>query len=410
MRTMMAAGAAALALACAVGAHAQASRYERLFEQLWRTVGENFFDPRMNGVDWAAVKARYRPQLAGVDTDAEFQALGQKMIRELGTSHLDLLPPPAKAQGPALGVAPESFRTLGDKLYVTRGVAGGSLRTGDRILAPFSALTGPLNGAGAAKVMGCDGVEREASLRFAPPVNMAFQSASAMTTPAGKQVGYLKIDRFNDDVLAFTDQAMETFAAADGLIIDVRANSGGSLTALYLAERFMSADQRLGVTMMARPVLAKLGRRPTPQEALAAPRFSGLYRPADTGRILKANGGRAMFVTKPAARRFTKPVTVLMGPRTGSAAEGFAWMMKLATHGRLIGRPTAGALLRGDTLKLADGWQVTVPVVGLWGPDGEWFGDRRAEPHVPVEWTEQDICAGRDPDLVKAFEHIDAGG
>lgn len=98
---------------------------------------------------------------------------------------------------------------------------------------------------------------------------------------------------------------------------------------------------------------------------------------------------------------------MLIGPRTGSAAEAFAWGMKLLTPARLFGRPTAGKLLSSESFDLPHGWKVTLPTYGLWGPDGQSYVDRPATPHEPIATIREDLCAGRDPDMVAALRHQD---
>jgi C-terminal processing protease CtpA/Prc len=107
---------------------------------------------------------------------------------------------------------------------------------------------------------------------------------------------------------------------------------------------------------------------------------------------------------------YRKPVTVLVNAGTGSAAEGFALMMKGLSEAKVVGRKTAGSLIRGHEFKLPYGWQVTVPVFGLWGPQGESYIDRAVQPDVPVEWTRQDYCQSRDPDVEAAMKVMFASG
>ncbi len=35
----------------------------KVFEKLWEAVNKEYFDPKFNGVDWAQLKAKYRPQV-----------------------------------------------------------------------------------------------------------------------------------------------------------------------------------------------------------------------------------------------------------------------------------------------------------------------------------------------------------
>ena len=58
-----------------------------MFETIWKTIGEKYYDPAFNGVDWEAVGERYRPRLQAVRTDEEFYKLVKEMVRNLHDSH-----------------------------------------------------------------------------------------------------------------------------------------------------------------------------------------------------------------------------------------------------------------------------------------------------------------------------------
>ncbi len=99
LRTGLAGVSASLCLIAPAPAQTPPVRdYGPLFDRLWTTVNERFFDPRMNGVDWRAVRARYQPQVAGVRTDDEFHELGARMLGELQVSHLRLTKPRAASR------------------------------------------------------------------------------------------------------------------------------------------------------------------------------------------------------------------------------------------------------------------------------------------------------------------------
>jgi carboxyl-terminal processing protease len=93
---------------------------------------------------------------------------------------------------------------------------------------------------------------------------------------------------------------------------------------------------------------------------------------------------------------------VLIGGDTGSAAEGFAAMMHRMTTAKLVGRETEGALLSSEHFDLSDGWQLVVPVSGLWAADGTDYRDRPTPPDINVTWKPGDLCSGHDPDIEKA--------
>jgi len=62
---------------------------ERLavFHQAWSVLADNFFDPKMNGVDWKAVEARYEPYAAGAQSTEELRRIMRFMVGELNASH-----------------------------------------------------------------------------------------------------------------------------------------------------------------------------------------------------------------------------------------------------------------------------------------------------------------------------------
>jgi carboxyl-terminal processing protease len=125
--------------------------------------------------------------------------------------------------------------------------------------------------------------------------------------------------------------------------------------------------------------------------------------------LSKGHGAATFYVEDLREKRYRAPVVVLIGPGTGSAAEGFAWGMKTYSHARLVGAPTAGAILSGEDFKVASGWSLTVPVAGHWSATGEELNDKPVTPHETVPATRADICAGRDRVAERAIAII-AGG
>lgn len=63
-------------------------------------------------------------------------------------------------------------------------------------------------------------------------------SWSVLRRGDGRSVGYLRANRFGDDAAELIDAAMESLAKTDGLLIDIRNNSGGNASALRLLAYF----------------------------------------------------------------------------------------------------------------------------------------------------------------------------
>lgn len=384
--------------------------YLPVFDQLWSIVNDEFFDPQMNGIDWRAVRERYRPEAERVQSDEAFETLATRMLGELRVSHLRVakrpqVPAVPPAQG--WGVLPTVRDTLDGVYHVKAlrpyGVESG-FRLGDRI--PVLPTPGPVGERTSVKVEGCDGLRRTVSYVRAPrPETYEWR---VVNSPGGERIGWFRLDRFGgEEAIAAADQAMAALADTDGLIIDVRNNTGGDSSAIHLLNYFAEGS-RPAMIVWSRGALAQLGRMPTPEEALNAHKVLGGARFSKVVMGMMGGGGSAAAWTEGRGEdRYRKPVVVLTGPRTGSSGEAFAWGMKLLTPARLIGRTTAGALLSEETFQLSGGWSVTLPNYGLWGADGRSYVDRPVTPHEQVATTRADLCAARDPELEAAFRYQD---
>ena len=120
---------------------------------------------------------------------------------------------------------------------------------------------------------------------------------------------------------------------------------------------------------------------------------------------MKNNGGAAAFYTEDVGtRRYRGKVILLINKETGSASEGFAWMLKGRNSITLVGETTAGVVLGGEPFPLARGWTLTVPTHASWGPDGKRYVDIPVTPDVEIKWTRQHLCDQRDPDITKALD------
>src|SRR5207302_456588 len=64
------------------------------FRQAWTYLRDQFFDDKMNGVDWNAVRAAYEPRVAGARTPDEMRRIISLMLGELNASHMGIAAPP----------------------------------------------------------------------------------------------------------------------------------------------------------------------------------------------------------------------------------------------------------------------------------------------------------------------------
>ena len=58
-----------------------------IFEDVWQTVRDRFYDPHFNGLDWSAVSERYRAAAAQAISDERLAVVINNMLSELHASH-----------------------------------------------------------------------------------------------------------------------------------------------------------------------------------------------------------------------------------------------------------------------------------------------------------------------------------
>lgn len=249
------------------------------------------------------------------------------------------------------------------------------------------------------KVQRCDGTTVQMKVRrerwLFPEEHPGVRWARIRVAP-DKVIGYIRADRFDDGAAELADQAMAELKGTHGLVIDIRANSGGNISSMRLLSYFIEGGGP-AFALFSRPYLQRLKHSVTAADVAQAPMVIGRYRGDDVAEALSKGGGAALFHLEDLGpKRYRAPVVVLIGPGTGSAGEGFAWGMKTRSHARLIGEPTAGAILSGEDFEIAPGWWLTVPVAGHWSTTGEKLDDKAVAPHETLRETRANLCTGRD--------------
>ncbi len=144
--------------------------YPELFEAVWQTINDNFYDPSFGGVDWKAMRRKYQPEVAKVTDDNSFTALAYRMMRELHVSHLDLVP----RQLVQSGIAVRSKRIEEKRIITTVATASDAqkqgLRVGDLLITPPNELIGQIGTPATVRVQDCDGRERGLQVRRENPL------------------------------------------------------------------------------------------------------------------------------------------------------------------------------------------------------------------------------------------------
>ena len=89
-----------------------ASPQVKTFEQAWKTVNDNFFDPKFKGVDWRSLREKYAPQAAQAQSADDLAVVVNAMLAELKTSHTRFYTPNETAYYQLLGIFQPRSREL----------------------------------------------------------------------------------------------------------------------------------------------------------------------------------------------------------------------------------------------------------------------------------------------------------
>jgi len=187
-------------------------------------------------------------------------------------------------------------------------------------------------------------------------------------------IAYLKIYRFGTDIREDWDKEIakikEQRAKLEGIILDVRGNPGGLLDgAVYLASEFF-----------------------------------------DKGVIVKrrlADGKIEEFGVDHQGKLTDIPIVVLINEGSASASEILAGSLQVRARAKLVGVKSFGKGTVQEPFELDGGAGLHITTAEWLLPDATSIEEVGLVPDVAVEMTEEDVKAGKDPQLAKALELLE---
>jgi len=377
------------------------------FSEIWRTLNDRFYDPDFHGYDWTALGEKYRALIEAASCEQDFGDLVRMMFGELNCSHMGYSSPyPGESHqigrlgldfdftdpGPGLLVAHVQPRGPCDreKSRVHPGerlVAVGGVRIEPGV--NLNELLVDMVGERTELVVSDGKDERrvvvrpmgdwvQGYLRYDEWVTGRRQVVDSLSEG---RLGYLHIRGMGDRSLArFEAQLFSVAAGREGLVIDVRYNSGGWIT-----------DHLLTMLQVRR-------------HAVTYPRDGGPGYPQ----------GRLPFYA------WVNPIVVLCNEHSFSNAEIFSHSIKTLGRGTLVGVPTPGGVISTGGEKLIDGSSFRVPLRGWYsGSDPTPDPTRRMEgngavPDIVIPLRPGQMATGDDLQLREAAHELlgrlDAGG
>jgi C-terminal processing protease CtpA/Prc len=70
----------------------------KVFDQVWRLIGEKYYDPHFNGVNWNAQRDEHRPQAQSADCDEGLYTALKEMAGSLHDAHTRFRSPAERAR------------------------------------------------------------------------------------------------------------------------------------------------------------------------------------------------------------------------------------------------------------------------------------------------------------------------
>ncbi|MBD2446338.1 S41 family peptidase [Nostoc sp. FACHB-152] len=380
----------------------------QIFEQVWQTVNDNFYDPKFNGVDWLAIKKQYQPQIIKTNSQKDVAIVINQMLSQLKSSHTRFytqdepayyqllgifLPrsselqkqlkqffPKGKVEYTGIGLFTKDIngRTFISSILDDSPAAKAGLKVGDQILnvngSPYHPIQSFASKAGQTVnilIQRSPAANSQQEIAVVPQVfdasTMFLQAQTAsieLIEQNGKKVGYVHIwsnaaDPYQQELQ--DELIYGRLKNADGLVLDLRDGWGGGDVS-YL--NIFNTQHNLSVTNILR------NQR----------RYTYNYQ-------------------------WKKPVVMLVNEGSRSSKEILAFGFQQNKIGAVIGTQTAGAVLAGRPYLMRDGSLLYVAVTNVFVNGNQKLEGKGVIPDINVPFP-LEYAQGVDPQKQKAIETV----
>lgn len=397
-------------------AHAQTATESaniKVFNDVWQTINDTYYDPKFNGVDWEEQRTEFVPRAARARSDTELYGVIRQMIGRLRDSHTRVYRAQEKFDWRApefvsTGILIREVEGQPTILHVERDSDAyrEGLRNGDVILSvdgqdaleifkhKLSEINSSTSAAGRLAAMGqlLDGerdtvanivVKDSANRTHSAQVRRTLQRHTyKINFRRINSIGLVTFDAFTEKTaLAFIRALKGNLQNTNGLIIDLRSNGGGEAEAMTdIASAFLPVDTHIG--------------RFTDRAGLPQ---------------LELRTRAAMISAADDITSYTKRVIILTGVRTSSAAEIFTYTLQQAGRAQVIGQQTCGCALGVRRRhQLPDGGVLDLSEMDYHATDGTRLENRGVTPNELIPLQRTDIAHHKDPQLKRALTLLTA--
>jgi len=388
-----------------------------IFDQVWNTVNEHFYDPNFNGTNWDEKREEYKPQIENCkNTDTLFTLLN-KMLFELNSSHCGV----GLTSELINNVSPYIFKNgevgIDVRIVENQIIISKVLKNSEAEIANFKP------GYIIEKIDGLTIVDIEKLVKYKPPINnrnrkfhftsevlrlIYGQSGSSVKIDyldeynqpnskvltrtvrlngsriykgmpiaylesnsyfISKNIAYLTFNTFNSANIEQVLTNLETVNNSKGLIIDLRGNDGGSIEEMkLLLGRFVSKRENYGTYM-------------------------------------NRNEQNEDFI-EPIGTKYQGKVVLLVDEMSISGAENMAGIFKQLNLGKVMGNQTPGQMLWGNGYSINDSINLVIPIYKLKYSNGFNPENNGIKPDIEIKLNRNDLLNGNDSQLNMAINYL----
>lgn len=398
----------------------QEDKNMKIFDIILTTLDSDYFDPTYGGLNWKSITDSFRPKIKSQRSNDTLYYLLDKMLFNLGVSHLGALPPDKLNEigDPQLtfdGAAGLDVMYLNGKAIITKVFPNSpayemKLRPGYEIIdinnKPIKEIANkrnkflipPFNERNTTMMITSDILKefygtpgkiirmqyrdsenRSKEIEF--PLmkreqnkalilnNLPMMYTTIDSRIINNNIGYIHFDIFHPVLLDTIIKCIKEYHNLPYLILDIRGNNGGEFfTRKTIAEQFV-----------------------------------------DKGKLFwkyKSRQGIEDVFLEPADKSYTGKLIILIDERSCSSSEEFSGGMKAIGRATIIGKQTAGKVLTMKVVTLPDGGLFFYPNTQTLTSKNEVLEGVGVVPDIIANLKIEDLLAGRDSQLEAAINYI----
>lgn len=202
----------------------------------------------------------------------------------------------------------------------------------------------------------------------------------------GGNIGLLRINSFmGNNFVGQFDEIYNRILTTDGLIIDIRDNSGGN-------------------SGLADYVLRHLSDKPIKTSRWSSRMYIATHASWGYSQEWYMESPHPLWPLD--KEKYLKPVALLVNASTFSSAENFCVLFRGMNRGKIIGTATGGSTGNPINIDLGYGYEAQICTRNEWDIEGNKFIGVGIIPDVKVEETNQVYLKGKDVVVEQAMKHL----